>query len=73
MWSVVYCLPYDYVVPHCLLLLFFAELFMLQDKSQGQEETWKFLDRRLADVGEFGKMSSSVRALTFIAIDASLA
>eukprot|EP00898_Chlorokybus_atmophyticus_P006487 jgi/Chlat1/683/Chrsp104S01164 len=32
-----------------------TELYMLTDFSDGSEETWKFLDRRVEDVMEFGK------------------
>ena len=27
-----------------------TELYMIQDKSRGQEATWEFLDRRIEDV-----------------------
>ena len=27
-----------------------SELFMVGDKSRGQEDTWEFLDRRISDV-----------------------
>jgi ubiquinone biosynthesis protein COQ9 len=30
------------------------ELFMLTDRSENFEETWKFLERRLKDVHETG-------------------
>ncbi|KAJ8327315.1 hypothetical protein BDV3_000406 [Batrachochytrium dendrobatidis] len=37
-----------------------SELFMTTDKSKGFEQTYKFLDRRLKDVGGFGKAVSDV-------------
>ncbi|KAJ3288108.1 Ubiquinone biosynthesis protein coq9, mitochondrial [Borealophlyctis nickersoniae] len=37
-----------------------TEMFMAQDKSPGFEETWKFLDRRLMDVGTVGRTVSEM-------------
>ncbi len=36
-------------------------LFWLNDKSEGRADTWYFLDRRLADVGRFGKATGKMR------------
>jgi ubiquinone biosynthesis protein COQ9 len=37
-------------------------LYWLNDKSDGREETWSFLDRRLRDVAQFGKGMPGVKA-----------
>lgn len=36
-------------------------LYWLADKSDGFEDTWRFLDRRLADVGRFGKATGKLK------------
>lgn len=36
-----------------------TEVFMVQDKSQDYEETWQFLDRRMEDINNFGKLARS--------------
>ena len=33
-----------------------TELYMLQDESEGHEATWEFLDRRIDNVLEVGKL-----------------
>jgi len=38
-------------------------LFWLSDKSADQKETWEFLDKRLAEVGKFGKGISQVKKI----------
>ncbi|KAJ3136852.1 Ubiquinone biosynthesis protein coq9, mitochondrial [Geranomyces variabilis] len=37
-----------------------TELYMTQDKSPDFQETWKFLDRRLQDVGTLGRTTAEV-------------
>ena len=37
-----------------------TELFMLQDRSHDFEDTWTFLDRRLQNLGTFGKANRQV-------------
>lgn len=32
-----------------------TELFMLTDRSENYIETWRFLDRRIRDILEYGK------------------
>jgi len=36
-------------------------LCWLNDRSEGREETWAFLDRRLADVARFGKATGRIK------------
>lgn len=36
-------------------------LYWLNDKSEGFEDTWRFLDRRLADVVRFGKATGKLK------------
>ncbi|HYD32388.1 MAG TPA: COQ9 family protein [Azospirillaceae bacterium] len=36
-------------------------LYWLNDSSEGHQDTWGFLDRRLADVGAFGRTMGKVR------------
>ncbi len=36
-------------------------LFWLNDTSEGHADTWDFLDRRLADVGRFGKATGKLK------------
>ena len=38
-----------------------TEIFMLTDRSADYADTWAFLDRRLEDVMEFGRVSGHVR------------
>jgi len=38
-----------------------TELFMLTDKSENYIETWRFLDRRIRDILEYGKYINIVR------------
>ena len=37
-----------------------TELHLVQDDSEAFQETWLFLDRRLADVAAFGKFKTDV-------------
>ncbi|XP_005089814.1 ubiquinone biosynthesis protein COQ9, mitochondrial isoform X2 [Aplysia californica] len=37
-----------------------SEVFMLQDKSEDQQETWAFMDRRLEDLQTFGASKKSL-------------
>lgn len=39
-----------------------TELYMTTDRSPGFENTWDFLDRRLADVQTFGRLPSEVQS-----------
>ena len=39
-----------------------TELHMIQDSSEDFQETWHFLDRRLSNLAEFGKI---VRQVSF--------
>ncbi|XP_077983001.1 ubiquinone biosynthesis protein COQ9, mitochondrial-like [Glandiceps talaboti] len=41
-----------------------TEMFMIQDSSFDFEETWSFLDRRLADAASFGHLSMGLRQFT---------
>ena len=36
-------------------------LYFLEDKSENNEKTWKFLDDRLGEVGKFNKFMSSIK------------
>ena len=36
-----------------------TELYLLQDKSENNEQTWQFLDRRIDNVIEIGKIVNS--------------
>ena len=40
-----------------------TELHLLQDKSENQEATWEFLDRRIENVMTVGKMLNSNTAM----------
>ena len=40
-----------------------TELFMIQDKSENFEETWKFLDRRFEDHRSFHELTKNVDSL----------
>lgn len=50
-------LQFNYYTKRVTLGLVYGstELFMVQDKSEDFEKTWKFLDRRLENLGQFGK------------------
>lgn len=37
-------------------------LYWLADKSEGFEDSWRFLDRRLADVARFGKATGKLKS-----------
>lgn len=37
-----------------------TEIYMLQDNSEGHENTWEFLDRRLEDLVSLGKFARNV-------------
>ena len=37
-----------------------SELFLLQDKSENFDETWRFVDRRLNDAGDVGRTMKKV-------------
>jgi ubiquinone biosynthesis protein COQ9 len=39
-----------------------TELYMLTDYSPGYEDTWRALDRRLADVAAVGTLGAALRA-----------
>lgn len=38
-----------------------TEVYMVQDKSEDFMNTWNFLDRRMEDLGNVGKLARSVR------------
>ena len=38
-----------------------TELHLVQDESEDFQETWSFMDRRLADVAFFGSFRKNVR------------
>ena len=37
-----------------------TEIYMLQDKSEDYTDTWSFLDSRLQDISQFGKVVKNV-------------
>ena len=36
-------------------------VYFLEDKSEGHEKTWKFVDNRLGEVGKFNKFMSAIK------------
>ena len=46
---------------YCLLGLYFAELYMVQDKSNDFMDTWDFLETRLGDIKDLNKIYAEVR------------
>ena len=41
-----------------------TELFMITDKSENFEETWKFLDRRFADLRSYASLQRGITDCT---------
>ena len=40
-----------------------TEVFMVQDQSIDYEQTWQFLDRRMHNLGKFGKFTRGVNSV----------
>ena len=47
---------------YCLHRLYFAELYMVQDKSNDFMDTWDFLETRLGDIKDLNKIYAEVRS-----------
>ena len=48
--------------------MFFTELYMVQDKSRDFLDTWDFLETRITDIKDLGKIYEDVRVLLKVSL-----